>query len=355
MNTRSTFTVRKAADPVVLLGCVKSKRGERHPARDLYSSPLWKARRHYAESSGRGWFILSALHGLVDPDSLIDPYDLALADRLAAERREWAQNVVRDLEERLGPLADRTFEVHAGSRCIRSLRPVLEQRGATIVAPLGGIAGIGAQIAWYREAAGARQRRHEATADEVEAALRDLDKSPDVVSAAVWPGNLDDLDVPGLYSWWVDDVGARDLSVGLGAAVLAGRIYAGLTGATKWPSGATGKNTLRKRIRTNHIGGRIRGSTFRLTLAASLQASLELLVAGPKLLADQSERELSAWVKRHLAVAVHRFPDPDALADLESRVLAELDPPLNLDGMPATPLRAELVRLRRKLSLATLC
>ena len=45
------------------------------------------------------------------------------------------------------------------------------------------------------------------------------------------------------------------------------------------------------------------------------------------------------------------FAEADALGDLEHRVLAVLDPPLNLDGMATTPLRAALARLRRELTL----
>lgn len=60
----------------LLLGCVATKRASRAPAKDLYCSPLWVRRRSYAESSCRPWFILSALHGLVEPDRPLDPYNL---------------------------------------------------------------------------------------------------------------------------------------------------------------------------------------------------------------------------------------------------------------------------------------
>jgi hypothetical protein len=53
-----------------------------------------------------------------------------------------------------------------------------------------------------------------------------------------------DLRVPGLYSWWVDAAGAADLSRGLQLPVHAGLIYAGLAGATRWPSGNHSTNTL---------------------------------------------------------------------------------------------------------------
>ena len=42
-----------------------------------------------------------------------------------------------------------------------------------------------------------------------------------------WPGDLQGLANPGLYSWWVDGVGATDLTNGLDHPINAGRIYAG--------------------------------------------------------------------------------------------------------------------------------
>jgi hypothetical protein len=52
----------------------------------------------------------------------------------------------------------------------------------------------------------------------------------------------------------------------------------------------------------------------------------------------------------HLQVAVLPFPGRDQLADLEDRVLSELDPPLNLEGMAPTALRSELSRRRAALA-----
>jgi len=76
---------------------------------------------------------------------------------------------------------------------------------------------------------------------------------------------------------------------------------------------------------------------------------LSLVPAGPKRLDEASERALSNWIARHLSVAVYPFPNADALADLEQQVLSQLDPPLNLDGMPLTSVRARLAELRAAL------
>jgi hypothetical protein len=58
-------------------------------------------------------------------------------------------------------------------------------------------------------------------------------------------------------------------------------------------------------------------------------------------------RELMA---EHLSLAVAPVADRSRLAILEAIVLAELDPPLNLQGMAPTPVRAAITRLRRRLA-----
>ena len=56
----------------LLVGGVKRKSGWAGPARDVYVSPLWRYRREYAERLAVPWFILSAKHGLLAPDTHID-------------------------------------------------------------------------------------------------------------------------------------------------------------------------------------------------------------------------------------------------------------------------------------------
>src|SRR3990172_9853687 len=70
-----TITVMR----VGLVGCTKSKQTHAAPARDLYTpSALFRGRRDYVERSCGRWFVLSAKYGLVDPDSIIEPYDQTL-------------------------------------------------------------------------------------------------------------------------------------------------------------------------------------------------------------------------------------------------------------------------------------
>lgn len=338
-------------EPVILVGCVKLKRQTPSLAKDLYASPLWRARRQYAEASGRPWLILSAKHGLLDPNERVRPYDLALGALPAPERRAWGQRVVAQLHGRLGLLQGATFELHAGAAYCRAIEAPLLAHAAKLQVPFAGL-GLGEQLARYRAARNPppptdpSERRCIATNEELSAALQTLDKSPQLVPARAWPGEHKVVDTPGLYSWWTDAIGAGDLAAGLEERIGEGRIYAGQTGATKWPSGTVGKATLRKRIIGNHMRGRIRGSTFRLTLAAALLEQLDLQITGPTLLDPLGENRLSAWMGEHLAVAVFPCRDPDPLGDLERKVLDALDPPLNLDRANSTAVRRGLKERR---------
>lgn len=182
------------------------------------------------------------------------------------------------------------------------------------------------------------------------AAIADLDEYPFLVRACDWPGDLACLERPGLYAWWVDDDGAAYLALGVGLSLPAGRIYAGQAGATKWPSGTPGNDTLGRRIGQMHLGGKVRMSTFRWTLAAILFDRLDVQVKAPMVLAPSSEEALTEWMRRHLSVAVHPHDDRDSLGGLEHELLVLFDPPLNLRHMPTTPLRDRLTELRRRIS-----
>ena len=189
----------------------------------------------------------------------------------------------------------------------------------------------------------------DASEEDLRRALEALDREPKRCVARDWPCSLTGIDAPGLYSWWVDAEGAEELSVGLDEPVHAGRIYAGQAGAQRGNAKAN-ESTLQGRIQGNHLGSNVRASTFRRTLAAALVGPLNLQAAGPKRLERESEVGLTAWMCSHLEVAVCPFSDRERLSDLEDRVLECLDPPLNLQKRPRTPLRARLLEARGRLA-----
>jgi len=147
---QAAVPLRRAPGRVILLGCVKLKRASRAPARDLYISPLWCGRRAYAEACGVPWLILSAEHGLVDPEQPLDPYDQALAQLPAAARRAWGAGagVVAELVDRYGPLDGITFEVHAGEAYRAAIERGIGDAGGQLDVPLRGLP-LGGQLSWY--------------------------------------------------------------------------------------------------------------------------------------------------------------------------------------------------------------
>jgi hypothetical protein len=385
-------------DRVGLVGCVKQQAARRAEAQDFFVAPLFRGRRAYVERTCGRWYVLSALHGLVAPGEEVTPYDLKLKSLSQAERRAWSERVLTQLEAELGALDGLTFEIHAGaSYTNEGLVRGLRARGAGVEIPAAGL-GEAQELAFYHEAnsaapggaaagsanaaeasdedAEAAQAARAAlqaaeaaavaagappcTAADVEAALEALATAAQAVPAGEWPPRLSGadgvaldapgLDGPGLHSWWVDKEGATDLSRGLGATLAPGRIYIGQAGGTRWPAGKKVATTLARQIGETHLGGRVRASDLRFSLAAALFGELHLQVQAPMLITPASEVDLSAWMKRHLAIAVHPVADADALESLERRLLIRLDPPLALLHMPPSPVRARLSELRRVIS-----
>jgi hypothetical protein len=153
--------------------------------------------------------ILSAMHGLVDPEERLAPCDLALSDLDAHERRAWGDRAANALEQRFGDLIGIMLEMHAGDAYRRAVELGVLARGGRAEAPLRGLP-LGSQI---------RVNASRSTAP-------------------------------------------AELSDGLGHQVHAGRIYTAQTGATKWPSGTAGAATLASRIGGSHLHGRIADQHF---------------------------------------------------------------------------------------------
>jgi uncharacterized HhH-GPD family protein len=139
---------RETTAHVILVGCVKSKLTHPAAARDLYTSTLFTRARAYAERLVAPWFILSAEHGVVNPDEWLSPYDRYLADAPVMYRQAWGAWVAARLELLIGDLRDRVVEVHAGQVYINAIRPHLQARGAQLVEPLAGLT-MGERLAWY--------------------------------------------------------------------------------------------------------------------------------------------------------------------------------------------------------------
>jgi hypothetical protein len=84
-----------ASRTVCIISCTAHKRDARMPAENLYSSDLFFKSRRYAQANFDSWLILSAKHGLIKPDQIIEPYDCNLGTLSAPERAKLSERVSR--------------------------------------------------------------------------------------------------------------------------------------------------------------------------------------------------------------------------------------------------------------------
>jgi hypothetical protein len=134
-----------------LVSCVKTKQDSPAPPGELYTSDYFQKMRAYAEQHHDEWRILSAKHGLLNPNGdPIEPYEETLSGAPVARRREWAEQVASQLDS-AGLLAeDTTLVIHAGRDYYDELLPHLEGTPVNVEIPTEGMR-IGEKKAWYKE------------------------------------------------------------------------------------------------------------------------------------------------------------------------------------------------------------
>ena len=135
---------------IALVSCVKSKRAAASPARELYSSQLFRGLRAYAEARADAWYILSAEYGVLRPDDVIAPYEKTLITMPKRDRVAWAGRVQPQLLEILPSGAE--VILFAGARYREGIELFLRQHGFSVSTPMEGL-GIGKQLQWLNRAA----------------------------------------------------------------------------------------------------------------------------------------------------------------------------------------------------------
>lgn len=127
-----------------LVACAKTKASDAQPAKDLYLSHIFLLAKRYCEENYERWYILSACHGLLLPETIIEPYDYTLATFSPAARENWRQIVIGQIKAKEN--GDPLFCFHAGGWYAK----LLAGHVGDSLLPLKGL-GIGQQIAWYLE------------------------------------------------------------------------------------------------------------------------------------------------------------------------------------------------------------
>ena len=134
-----------------IVGCGKAKKDESAPAKELYTSTFFEKKREFAEVFARRWWILSAEHGLVEPDTVLEPYDTTVEDLDDRERYELRRDVRDTFKRTFDGVVNARVDVLAGRDYVDLVAPVLDaeeflDRGILAKYPLQGFGGIGEQM-----------------------------------------------------------------------------------------------------------------------------------------------------------------------------------------------------------------
>jgi hypothetical protein len=151
-------------------------------------------------------------------------------------------------------------------------------------------------------------------------------------------------EVPGVYAWWMSAGVITGLKGPAHPTEQLELLYVGIA-----PKNAQSRATLRSRIRGQHLGGNIGSSTFRQSLAGLLfedQGWITCWSGSRMQPVPEHNRALGEWQHDHLRLAWVERTRPWSI---EARVIALLEPPLNLASNASHPLYGQLKVLRRKL------
>lgn len=119
------------------VACSKTKSTLRRRAAALYTSALFRKSLLSAIDRSEKVYILSAKHGLLDCNDVIEPYDVTLKTMKRAERIAWGERVGRQLDTVLRPRDTGVF--FCGEEYLTPLRFDLERVKAIIESPLGAL------------------------------------------------------------------------------------------------------------------------------------------------------------------------------------------------------------------------
>lgn len=140
---------------MTVVGCTDTKHDYATKATTLYEpSMLFRKRKAVAKQSEH-WGILSAKYGYVEPDAVIDTYNVHISDR---DRELWAGDVMDDLTLVLDQRDVDTVQILAGKGYVDPLTPELERLGYEVLDPLRGKM-IGERLSRLTELANENQNK----------------------------------------------------------------------------------------------------------------------------------------------------------------------------------------------------
>lgn len=136
---------------IVLISCVSKKQSQKCMAKDLYISSLFKKSWAYANKlNPDAIYILSAEHRLLHPEKPIEPYEHTLNKCKVAERKTWAEEVLKQMKAEGLDIENDKFIILAGKKYYQYL--IDNKNGIkNYTLPLQGKGGIGCILKYLTE------------------------------------------------------------------------------------------------------------------------------------------------------------------------------------------------------------
>lgn len=129
---------------IAIISCVKTKRLGKHKAKNLYNSALFNYSYAYTSKRYDKVYILSTLYGVLEPDDVIEYYELTLNKMNAQQKRAWAHKTATQLQAKIAP-SDKLF-YYCGLNYRSNLIAALPNEYEV---PLEGL-GFGKQLQFYK-------------------------------------------------------------------------------------------------------------------------------------------------------------------------------------------------------------
>jgi hypothetical protein len=133
---------------ISFIACSKTKSSLKLPAAALYTSALFRKSLLAAIDRSERAYILSAKHGLLGCDDVIEPYDVTLKTMKRDERMVWGDRVGVQFDEVLRPRD--TAVLWCGEEYFAPLKSHLDRLKAVIESPLGSLS-LGSRLSLLHE------------------------------------------------------------------------------------------------------------------------------------------------------------------------------------------------------------
>jgi len=133
---------------IAIISCTKLKQDYPCDVKTMYQkSDLFSKIVKYIEGQDyTAWYVISAKHGLLSSEQIIEPYDITLNNMKARERKRWAESTANQIVE----LGVHTIDIYAGQKYREYLIPLLEEHNIVCHVPMMGL-GIGQQLKFLKE------------------------------------------------------------------------------------------------------------------------------------------------------------------------------------------------------------